>query len=251
MALVLSVVKTSISANCNTLVVSDATGNYNVSTNPGGYGAPNPARSSLYINLIVNVVTSAGRQNVPIPAVTSSAYYNTVSSWTMTVSQDGWYELYMFATAAYSGGTTYQLNYIAYDPVSNAFYQSQSNSNTGQSLSNATYWLQITDITKFALATQSGDPNSYDTTTNYIELCRSIKCEATALSNASSDCCAADQLQQYEKIRMKIEGATYSGGAALFSQAQTIVEDLTAICTSNCGGGGGCSGGCGGGCGGC
>ena len=49
MALILQVAKDSITSDCKTLAYSDHTGNYNVSTNPGGYGAPNETRANLYI----------------------------------------------------------------------------------------------------------------------------------------------------------------------------------------------------------
>ena len=36
-----------VSGDCDTMVITDVTGDYNVTTNPGGYGAPNPAKTDF------------------------------------------------------------------------------------------------------------------------------------------------------------------------------------------------------------
>lgn len=237
MGLVLQLVKTSISADCNTLVISDSTGVYNVSINPGGYGAPNPARNTLYMILFCNLRDSSGNRT---PVTIPSYNYNTVTSWTITLSQDGWYELYAFSTIVWAGGTTYAQGNIVFDVASNSFYVSQVSSNTGNAVTNVAYWLPTTNILDFIAATAASQANAYDVTLNDVELCRSVKCKANALFQAveqddmsinTNDC----TIQPYEKIRLRVEAALVANAEFIYSDAAEFIDDLNTLCAKcNC-----------------
>lgn len=51
MGLQLKLSKVSLSTDGTTLIVQDTTGDYDVSTNPGGYGSPNPVRPTSLVQL--------------------------------------------------------------------------------------------------------------------------------------------------------------------------------------------------------
>lgn len=236
MALQLVLSKTSISSDCNTLVFSDTTGNYNVSTNPGGYGSPNPNRSDLYMMILVNLRPNTGRIPILVPAYN----FNTASTWTVTLSQDGWYEIYAFSTVIYASGTTYQLGYITYDLSTNVFYKSLQNNNIGHSVTDTAWWIPTTDTEDFIAAAALVQPNTYQTTLNDVELCRSVKCKSKALFQAAEEKSSADpqedhNIDMYEKIRLRVEAAQVAASLSIFDDAEEFIEDITKLCVKcNC-----------------
>src|ERR1035437_11158340 len=129
MALQILVGKTSISADGTTLVFSAITGAYSAG-NTGGYGAPNETRATLYLFAACNLRKSTGREPIAIPAFVAI----TASIWTVILSEDGWYELYLFGCYLWSAVITYQQGNIVYDLSSNAFYKSIA---VGTNLNNA------------------------------------------------------------------------------------------------------------------
>ncbi len=240
MALQLVAVKTSITVDCSTVVITDDTGLYSNPNNLGGYGAPNQARGTLALFVALSVRESSGRVSLPIPS------YNvfSASTWLVTIQEDGWYEIYFFGCLAWSSIITYALNYIAYDSGTNKFYKSIQAGNLNHVVTDTLWWTPTTDVDDFAAAINLVQADTYEATTNYVELCRSLKCEAKMLLKADCNCHENDgcKMQQYEKVRMKNESAAIQGATGNFSAAQILIEDVQSIC-GDCGcgcGGGGC-----------
>lgn len=228
MALEHKLAKGSISSDCITLTVSDDTGNYNVTTNPTGYGAPNETRANLYLKFFVTLRKSTGRESITVPAYNE----NTVTSWSVTIAEDGWYELYMFSCKAWSNAITYQLNYITYSASTDSYYKSIQGTNLNHAVSDTAWWEVTTDIDDFIAAINATQPDTYNVTKNIVELCRSRKCEGQMLLKAGCDCCDECALQQYEKVRMKVESAGWAEALGSFTEAQEIVENINEICAN-------------------
>lgn len=227
MALVIKINKTAISSDCVTVTIADQTGNYDVTTNPSGYGAPNETRANLYIKLFVTLKTSAGDINITVPAYNE----NTASSWTVTISQDGWYEIFAFACRAWSNATTYSLGHIVYDAGTDKFYKSLQDTNLNHSVGDGAWWKEATIVQEFADAINAAQPNTYSSTDNVAELCNSGLCFARSISK--SDCCNdCDPCvpQKHEKIRWKMEQVTILEAEAEFTKAQAIIETIQNIC---------------------
>jgi hypothetical protein len=73
----------------NLLPITDSTGNYDAGTNPGGYGAPNPDRSSFALVATTRVVsTTTDRAIINTDPVTDS-------TWSYDFGSDGVYEVYL------------------------------------------------------------------------------------------------------------------------------------------------------------
>lgn len=235
MALILKIEETSITADCGTLTITDNTGNYNVSTNPGGYGSPNEVRSNLYLLMQLNLRRSTGRESIAVPSYNK----HTAALWTVAITEDAEYEIYTFATLAYNSGTNFNLGEITYDISTDAFYKSKQASNVGHAVTDTAWWIPTVDTEDFIAAINAAQANTYSSTYNYMTLCRSLKCEAKAI--VAAGCCSCEdtcQLKDYEKIRMKIEGATWLHGMGNYAGAQKIIESLSTLCE-------GVSGGCG------
>ena len=72
------------------------------------------------------------------------------NSWQFDVTSDGWYQFYYVAIPNYSGGTTYSQYDAAYDPATKLAYRSIGGANTGNPLTDPTFWEALTDPAELA-----------------------------------------------------------------------------------------------------
>jgi hypothetical protein len=93
--------------------VLNATGSYNVSTNPGGFGTPNPARNSLALVLVANHKLSAEDQ----PASIQSYNPLSVTSFTVNISKavNGVLQWNVLAIPIFDSGGSYSDGAVVYD----------------------------------------------------------------------------------------------------------------------------------------
>lgn len=227
MALQLVVQKKSISADCLTLTVEDATGNYDNPDNLGGYGAPNETRANLRLKLLVSLKKEEGNELITVPDVAE----DTVTEWDVTISEDGNYELLLFGCLVYAGGTTYEEDYITYDPTQDEFYKSIQNSNTGNAVTDTDWWEVADDPDDYTAAIDSGQPDVYIDIENFVELCNSIVCRNRLILNQTK--CSCDDaciIKDYEKARYLIEAAQIHDAQGTEALAQPIVARLNEIC---------------------
>jgi hypothetical protein len=226
MALELKIEKDSISSDCTTLTIKDNTGNYNVSTNPHGYGSPNETRANLFIKLFVTLKKTDGDE-----AQTIDAYdENTEDTWEIDITEDGYYEIFSFACKAWNSGTTYAAGHIVYSSGTDSFYKSLQASNTNHAVTDASWWEVTTDIDDFNDALDLVQPNTYGDIYNFAEVCNSNVCLARKM--ADGECCDCDpsEVQDYEKIRWKLEQVEVNVALERFTKAQEIIETIQPIC---------------------
>ena len=225
MALVLVLEKTSITSNCTTIVCTDITGNYSA-TNLTGYGAPNETRANLYLKFLTNLRKSTGREPITITAYNE----NTVTSWSFAITESGWYEHYLFGCKVWSAVISYAIGEIVYDVATDAFYKSVTAANLNNAVTNATYWTATVDVVDFTAAVALPQADVYQVTLNKVETCELRKCEGQMLLKAKCDCCDECTLQEYEKVRMKLEAIVYQESLGNYTEAEEIVEDLLVVC---------------------
>lgn len=229
MALVLVVDKSTISADCATLTITDQTGNYDASTNTGGYGAPNETRANLYLKLFVTLKKTTGDEPQTVPAYNE----NTASEWEITISEDGRYEAVLFGCLVWSAAITYALNEITYDAAQDEFYKSVQAGNINQARTDTAWWTPVTTPAELQAAADLPQADVYIDTDDIVELCNSKICRAEAYRDA--DCGCVDDpcnLSTYEKIRLKIEGAEIEDAAGNPGNAQVIIENLQEVCVN-------------------
>ena len=230
MALVLSIGEKSISADCKTLTVKDLTGNYDVTTNTGGYGTPNPARSTLYLKLLVTLKKTIGDEPQTVVAYDE----NIATEWAITIAEDGRYELFLFACDIYAAGTTYELNYIIYDLATDKFYYSVQGTNLGNAVTNIAWWLPATTTTQFIAAIDSAQATVYSDTYNDMVLCNSIICRNNKLlSELDCNCGINDEslVKVSTRLTNYINGVAIRNAEASYDKAQELIERLQDICT--------------------
>lgn len=91
MALQLKISIASFDRVTKTATINDTTGNFNAITNPGGYGAPNPDRSSFALVITARrVIAQNETAHVESDAVTDA-------TWNYVFTSDGSYEIFLVA----------------------------------------------------------------------------------------------------------------------------------------------------------
>lgn len=229
MALELKIEKNSITSDCSTLNITDQTGNYDVTTNPGGFGGPNEIRANLYIKLFLTNKKSTGDVAIAIDPYDE----NTVASWSIPITEDGYYEVFSFACLAWGSGITYQTGYIAYDAATDKFYKSLQDSNTNHLVTDTAWWAEATTIDEFLVAVNASQPDTYYDIYSYIELCRSVECRNDAiLKEADCNCIDKCIIKDYEKLRTLIEAIQIKAASLEYTNAQVIVERVQEICAN-------------------
>lgn len=122
------------------VIVTDTTGAYNVTTNPGGYGTPNNAFAD-YAHYVILRKKGVGDT---ADAVMTLDTYNPISatSFTATRTLDGWYEATKLNITIWSAGT-YASGTVRYH--SGVVYV--SNTSTSQTPGAGAEWTVVSDLT--------------------------------------------------------------------------------------------------------
>jgi hypothetical protein len=116
MALELSLSRGTISAGASTMTITDATGDYNASTNPTGYGSPNTARNVLALYLYAINKRYDGGSDLVNTELTIATYDPTiVSEWTVTLNKDGWQQVTVYGLNLYNVNTLLEVGEIVYN----------------------------------------------------------------------------------------------------------------------------------------
>ena len=227
MALEILTEKDNISSDCGTILYKDNTGAYDVTTNPTGYGAPNATRASLYLKFFLTLKTTSGDEQITVPAYNA----NSVTQWSIPLTQDGYYEAYVFGTLVYAGGTTYALGSVIYHVGTNEFYKSLTAGNLGNAVTDVAFWAPVTEVDELKAAIAATQPNAYADVYEHIELCNSRVCKTKAYLK-EENCECTPGASKYNKIRNLIDGADINGSIAAYARAQAIVEEIQGQC--NC-----------------
>lgn len=227
MALVLNLTAGAESSDCTTITLTDSTGTYNASTNPGGYGTPNWDRADTALLLFVTWKGSDGDEAISITA------YNefTVTSWSITIAKDGWYQYALYGCPVYDGATSYVLNNVVY--YDDKFYIALGPSTGSQPDGNPSDWAEITSV-----ATMDDANNVYEDIVNDDVKCFTNQCAATYVHKyVCANCgCADKEGKLYERIRRLIESAEYSWDKGDRTDFQEKIEKATEICDdTDCG----------------
>lgn len=220
MALTLVVAKTAISSDGGTITIEDQTG-----SGATGYGGSNPARSALFLKLYVTLKKSTGDEQITVDSYNEQ----TVTTWSVAITEDGYYEIYMFAAPAFNGATAYTTAYVVYDSGTDKFYSSVEGG-THATITDTLYWTPVTDVSQLKAAIAAGQATAYYDVYEYIELYNSRVSKARAY--IAEDCCSENAscgTSLYQKIRNLIDGAAINEAITAYAKAQTIVEQVQSL----------------------
>jgi hypothetical protein len=116
MALELSLTRGTIAAGATTMVITDSTPDYNVTTAPNGYGSPNTARNVLGLILRVYNKRYDGEASI-IDTLLSVAANDaeTVTEWTVTLNEDGWQQATVYGLNLYNVNTLLEVGELVWN----------------------------------------------------------------------------------------------------------------------------------------
>lgn len=238
MAVILNIVESSISVDGKYLNLTDATGLYNVSDNPGGYGTPNPNKNQVATILLAN----NKRQDEGDVLLTVQPYNPIVDyNYIVNIYKDGWYQIKSFGLRLYSTNTSFSITEAAYDSASGEIRKILTKSGTGPYV----YTYQV-------LAPSDLDSDTVITYTesilNVLVLVNLLKCYTNAIKVFFNNASPVTNItvltddanfNTKEKIQAYLEAIQADFGFTYYTQAQLMVEQTENICSCikdcNCG----------------
>jgi len=122
------------------VIVTDVTGDYNVSTNPGGYGAPNPAFNTLAHYVVLKKKGVGDTQDATLVLDTYNPLVSTSFTYQRTI--DGWYEATKLTIPIWSAGS-YANGIVKY--YNGTVYK--ANQTTSSTPGADATWDAVTDLT--------------------------------------------------------------------------------------------------------
>jgi len=234
MALALTLAKGAVDADLAFFYITDATGTYNVNTNPGGYGAPNPLRNTLALYVY-------GYQYVADGDDTALTINNTtpdvVTQWQIDTTTD---KYRYFKVLGIPIWTTAPYVFDADNPplvyYNSVYYKCLQNSTNLDPINNPAYWEVITDLTTAEIyANTTIHVGSFDLVTNW----HGKQCYQSQMFLEAKDCgCDGNnraEVRPYQKIFVKLYTASLKCAQQQYAQADDLLVDLALYCeTLNC-----------------
>jgi hypothetical protein len=241
MALVLALTKGVETAT--SVIISDSTGDYNVSTNPSGWGIPNIVRGDSNLGLVATYKKSD--EDVPLVVTiltpTSGTPLN-VTSWSIALEGAGWVKLTQFVAPDYDEALAYEQYSVIWDTTTELFYYwgEEADSTPGAFLiSNG--WVELTDAQIVDLSPQVeadgfyiNSDNQFFTVSidvgmvqNSIDFTKAAKCDAT------NKCLLAFKIFTYKIAGQSLSAAgDYITGQTIIEADENIIESSDSSC--NC-----------------
>lgn len=238
MGVILNIVENSISTDGKYLNLTDNTGLYNVSDNPGGYGTPNPNKNQVAVILLAN----NKRQDEGDVLLTVQPYNPTVDyNYIVNIYKDGWYQIKSFGLRLYNLNTSFSITEAVYDSASGEIRKILTKTGVGPYV----YTYQIITPSDLDSATVI---TSTESILNTLVLVSLTECLALADKNffngagpLTNTTVMVDDanFNQYLKIDTYLKSINYSFGFGNYTQAQLKVEQTEKLCTCidncNCG----------------
>lgn len=194
------------SQDASLVYVTDITGDYNASTNPGGYGAPNTARNALANYIILEYKASTGDESLTVEAYDPED----VEQWTATWNEnDGHFTATVYPVPIKTGAETPAENDFVHDAAANQLQRW-----------NGAAWVS-------AVVTELEDNDFSHTTTNY-PILANMYVAFNNLNKLLISGCKTAPKSDIQKYIIDTQGMIY-GTIALFAegsyqQAQENIE---------------------------
>lgn len=234
MALTLKLTQGAISADGLTFTVSDSTGNYNVSTNPGGYGSANTARESLGLKLVVTNKRFDGEDDLTDNECEIESYDPTdVTQWTVNTLKSGWYQVTIFGlhridtTPGAANSTSHAIGEIIMSDASDDIYRI-----TGKVSVPGNEWeYELVEATDADLLNDEYTTEA-NSVYNWLITYELDRCLYFA-NKKYFQTYDKEDFDKYLDVDARLKAINYDFGFGNYAEAQKIVESLDNIC-ENC-----------------
>lgn len=224
----------------NTVVLNFTTASNNTTatiTDATSYSSPSRATCGVFIN--VYKTNYQGAKSKLTPTLDNSDP-NSTSTWTFDLDTDGWYQAYYVAPPDYSGVTSYAIYAAVFDPATGLVYRSKSNGNSGNLVSNTTFWEAIADPALLAEYVDTAQ-ESANTDTLIVDKVYSVNTQEQrdryALDIASElcgDCAIESQVNLFELYDIFVEGMEAAEEFSEFVQGERIARRAEALIDTSC-----------------
>ncbi len=238
MALIINVVAGSVNEAGTELNLTDDTGLYDASDNPGGYGSPNPNKNEIAIILLAN----NKRQDEGDVLLTVQPYNPAVDyNYVVEIYKDGWYQIKSFGLRLYSVNTSFAVTEATYDSASGEIRKILTKSGSGP----YTYTYSVltpSDLDSVTVITL------YESILNTLVLVTLLECYTNSIkvffNNASpvtNTTVMTDNADFNTKLKVQayLEAIRADFAFTNYTQAQLMVEQAEKICSCiddcNCG----------------
>lgn len=256
--------------NPNVITLLDSTGDYNASTNPGGWGAPNPDRSNITVNsLLVTKPNETSATTINVLAspyifmfsylqiyFTPAIYGGTVVGTQISAASNAT-PIVITTTTAHGRSTGDRVGIVNVEGniAANGYWTITVLTTTTFSLDGSAgsgaysgggfvvYLSTATDFIDGVWKFQSNVTASavvYTTTTYYLHTPLIECCLSNLANTVNSNNCKQSEFKKFTEMSGQLTLAQYAFNCEEYDKAQTIIDRLTKLCND-----------CGCGCGGC
>lgn len=229
MALEGSICHVSSYADCSSFNIEDQTGVYNVDTNPGGYGIPNPERSEVALYL-VGYKYKEGEDDEDITSSLNNTDPANVISWDIPDAQTGYYYFELMIVDVWNNLTTYAVDHLVFH--NQLWWKALAINNNSEPSSVNANWEEVTDM-KVELGNASlVDQVHYDMNFS----CRLEACYAKVVTDSGAICdtcqdCMGQALQLYMKLDVLLQSMFINQSQENWIEADKIARTMTGYCS--------------------
>jgi len=228
MALALNICQTARLADCSEFTLTDQTGDYNATTNPGGYGTPNEGRSTLALH-ILGYKYVEGATDEDITALLNNTDPENVTSWSVPNTADGYYYFDILAVDIWDASVSYVVGDLV--EYQGTYYKTLiDNLNSPPSDIN-TDWEIITDLSEEISNTSLADYQRY----HMVNTCRVEYCYGNVVHDSNAICqgcqdCQGKILKLYQKLDVLFQSIFINIDQDNWTKADLEVRTMIGYC---------------------
>lgn len=213
------------------LALTDRTGNFSFDCNPYGYGGVNPFRGDYAFMAILTNTKSDGT----FTEINARPYsYRSSLQYRFDVPRDALYVLNVFMVQLFVVDSSYNVNVVVFEAVSNKFYKSKYNNNTSL-VTDTDKWEEISSYASFSAAIV------YKTLLYYYvfdvnaqkllyDLKEGVKTSCPCGCSGNSKC-GSDLMKKYNFVLASINNACFAKELGRMSEAQCFLEKIPKNCS--------------------
>jgi hypothetical protein len=208
----------------------DNTGLYNVTTNPGGYGTPNPDRATLALYLY-GYKYKKDVDDTPLNI--SNLDPTAVTQWQIPMPTDGYYYFTLLGFNIYDVLLPYAQGVYVY--YAGGYYKSLDVIATGEDpINNPSLWEPVADLTSDDV---SGNASVYTAFSDQVPNYRAKACYQEQVQLDAEGCCDCHDREQtktkkYQKIFVHLNAASFDCLQQKYQQADAELMYLAEYCES-------------------
>ena len=218
MALELKIQKTAVTESGDAMTVTDATGSYDATSNPGGYGSPNEER----VNLALFLTAINKRIDGDVTLEVASYDPEVVTEFSVSLNLDGWDESTIYGLLKLDNANDLAVGELSYDFASDEIKEILTKSGAGP-------WTYTSQVVPESALIDDSYTVAYKTIADLYDLSQLNQCNYKANKRYFDSKSSGDR-NKFIEVRSSIESINYQFLLDNPSKAQEMVESLELVC---------------------